>query len=323
VEGDERTPMIVRSAAGKDAVDWTTRRASFISLAETVTRSTSRRSSAGVFNLIDFTGVPLDSCFRWSPTESAESLDDNTTSAAPTAPSSAPRDVAAASPGTSTHASIASNTAALTAEDVFVPEKEAPISCHASLALSKAAELQALRDKLQAVQLITRRALLAARAPPPHITEEPAPPTRPERRTPIAMSDAEISEGPARLWYEPSIRAWCPVQRDEPNKLRIAMATSPGKPMPLKAAHTPLPIEMQVPCLMLPPVVPATLPYLFCRQAGRHGWAEAPVRSRVQGMDEDNSDAVRDRRALAPRLTPLDARQQCPALFRTVCEEVL
>ena len=284
--GDERAPAF---GEGKDAADWTTRRAS---LAETVTHS--RRSSAGVFDLVDLTGVPLDSCFRWSPVQSAESLDDNTTSAAPTAPSSAPRDVAAATPGTTSHAAVLDGMEAW----LKVPS-------------SQDVELQTLGDKLQALPN-TRRAVHAARAPPPHTADEPA---QPEHRTPNAMSDAEISSGtpsamsdaeiseaPARLWYEPSIRAWCPVQRDAPNTLRIAMATSPVTPTPAfdleslivgrvgaldrgafasrVTGKKALPGEMQGPGLMLPAVVPATLPHLSCRQAGR----QAPGRSRVRCM---------------------------------------
>jgi hypothetical protein len=129
------------------------------------------------------------------------------------------------------------------------------------------------------------------------------------------LSDADISEEPARVLFEPSIQASRP---DEPNELRVAMANTPDTPMPLKVAHTPLLVAKQVPCRLLPPVVPATPPHLFCRQADwRSGWAAAPARPRVRAMEEDISDARadRERRALAPWLTPVDARQQCPALF--------
>ena len=95
--------------------------------------------------------------------------------------------------------------------------------------------------------------------------------------------------------------------------------TSPARAPAFKAALTPLPPEMQTPCLFAPPVVPAARGNLYCRQAGRHGWAEAPVCSSVRGIKEDSSPVdprvVGDRRALPPRLTPLDARHQCPALF--------
>lgn len=70
-----------KSAMGREAVDWTKMGSSAISLAETVTLSTSRRSSLVPF---DFTETPLDeSCFTSPSIESAESLNDTTTSVKP------------------------------------------------------------------------------------------------------------------------------------------------------------------------------------------------------------------------------------------------
>ncbi|KAJ1482169.1 hypothetical protein T484DRAFT_1747764 [Baffinella frigidus] len=97
VEGDESPKELGKRAEGRDAVDWTKMGSSVISLAETVTRSTSRRFSF-VFDPDASAGMPLDeSCYSSSPIDSAESLDDNT---------------------------LASITAAISAEDAAVPEEE-------------------------------------------------------------------------------------------------------------------------------------------------------------------------------------------------------
>ena len=387
VEGDARPQALGESAADRDSVEWSrvisVERSRVISMAVTVTRCGSRSVSAGFFDPVDLAWIPLvESRYDWSPVNSAKSLDDNTTSAAPTASTSAPRDVAAASlPVTSSHASLAS-ISVISIEDAAVPEEvisveDAAVPSHEAhgggdfprqadaieggahaapstkiLASSKAGKhggeikmeaLQALRDKVQAA-ISAHRAWVAARAPPLQTADkspfdhsgshaaaadEPAQHSLTEQRAPNATSDADVSVEPARVMHEPSIQATRP---DEPNKMRMATATSPGrpilskslkhepaseplhKPMPVKA----LPVAMQVPCLFSPPVVPATLPHLFCGQADWcSGWAEAPVCTRVRGMEEDSSDgrAVRERRVLAPWLTPPDARHQCPALF--------
>ena len=50
VEGNESPLALGKSAVGRDAVDWARMGASKISLAETVTRYTSRRSSSCIFD---------------------------------------------------------------------------------------------------------------------------------------------------------------------------------------------------------------------------------------------------------------------------------
>jgi hypothetical protein len=81
VDGYESPPALGKRAVGREAVDWTKMGSSAISLAETVTHSTSRRSSCVPS---DFAETPLDeSCFTWPSLDSAESLNDNTTSLEP------------------------------------------------------------------------------------------------------------------------------------------------------------------------------------------------------------------------------------------------
>ena len=192
--GNARPP-----ALGKIVAD---RSSSFISLAETVTHCTSPSFSAGVFDPDDFAWIPLaGSSYDLSPIDSAKSHDDNRTSAAPTTSSSAPRDVAAASPpGTSSHVSLASSISVISVEDATVPEKQATSSIYASFTSSKAGKhreemeaLYALRDKFQAA-LSAHRAGVAARPPLLQTAGEPACFSRTEHRAPDAMSDADISE---------------------------------------------------------------------------------------------------------------------------------
>ena len=81
MEGYESSPVLGKSAVDRKAVDWTKMGSSVASLAETSTHSTSRRSSCVPF---DFAETPLDeSCFTWPSIDSADSLNDNTTSLKP------------------------------------------------------------------------------------------------------------------------------------------------------------------------------------------------------------------------------------------------
>ncbi|KAJ1473763.1 hypothetical protein T484DRAFT_1834876 [Baffinella frigidus] len=228
---------------------------------------------------LDFAGLPLDaSCFSSCPIASSSTAK------------------------TSSHASLALITVAPSEEEAAVEEEEAPRQWEPSgLTLATGDDMEAIRGEIEALQALTDKIEAILNAPRAfgsatfhHTQANDLPPAQPTADEPASsVTDAEISDERAerRWWSDPAIRSWM----DGPG-------TPPGKPMPLKAARTPLPPEMQAPCLFIPPVV-----------HGRHGWAAAPVRSRVRGMEEDST--VRGRQALAPWLTPLDARQQCPALF--------
>ena len=107
-----------------------------------------------------------------------------------------------------------------------------------------------------------------------------------------------------------------------PMALRID-GGSPDGAGAYKPAMTPLPPEMQGPCLFFQPVVPRVREHMWNRQENSHGWAEALVRSAVR---EDRQDTAGED-ALLPRAFPgtghtarlasLPASHQCPALFIT------
>ena len=217
--------------------------------------------------------------------------------------------------------------------------------------VSEMEAIQSLKDKLQAV-LNARHALVATSPRHTQTAAQTSPtsahsaPTFTSRRPSLkdiweesaksVMSVEDIWE--AELRSVSSSRAWwqqAPVQRPPDNTPKnaesvgdhrrsagdscmMAMAT-PARAPAFTAACTPLPAEMQNPCLFCPPVVPATRANLYGRQVGRHGWSEAPVCSSVRGIEDDSSPVdprvVGGRRALPPRLTPLDPRHQCPSLF--------
>ncbi|KAJ1472177.1 hypothetical protein T484DRAFT_1976050 [Baffinella frigidus] len=294
----------------QESMDIPTRGESYVSLAETV-----RQDDAAdlCWDTVDLGEMPSveESDRRWSLVDSAP----NSPNAPPTRPSiSAPGDG---------HVSFEN------APGWLVAITELPVEAVHAPAEMEA--LQSLKDKLQAVR-DARHALVAA---PPRRTRTAAQTSPTPRHSAPRGPSAEIGEGPVeqRWRSESSPPAWwqrAPVQRapaprdnDTPENARakscMAVATPARAAPAFKAALTPLPPEMQAPCLFCPPVLSPTPANLYGRQAGRHGWSEAPVRSSVRGMDDDSSypRVVRDRRALAPRLTELDARHQCPALFIT------
>ena len=130
-----------------------------------------------------------------------------------------------------------------------------------------------------------------------------------------------------------ALRAWAPAMRTPSSPIvagfdprPMVLRTDGGSPDvagAYKPAMTPLPPEMQAPCLFFQPVVPRVREHMWNRQENSHGWAEALVRSAVR---EDRQDSAGED-ALLPRAFPgtghtarlasLPASHQCPALFIT------